>query len=330
MSNRLVTHLQNIKSKSPQKKEGKKVSVETSLNVNALEKVKELEAKVVHLSRLLKDGKKHAGLELQAATTKKRLAKAKEIYKINTLMNVKSPTDDKHSDYSAAGKNKLSTSTSKEYGNYYSMRATILHMEVHKQTIIEAKGLQGFLTEYQDKLAKCFQFEQNQIVRDLFATSRIHKLNEKTSDIPKALKATDSEYSMREVMMEQDLETLVSIDSSCSSILNDGPDLSETNFLGQFLKDKVFEFVQAAASSNDGPTFSFDIRNVAESVSDMRLEELMTVRPQINRSAASVKEGFQDLKLSKLRGQSFDITDMIPMKSARAMTNIKKSRKSMN
>lgn len=334
MSNRLFVASQPvIKSKSSQKNKIKKVAVEKSLNTNALEKVKELEAKLAHLSRLLKDGKKHAGLELQTAITKKRLAKAKEMYKISALINVKSMHPDNHrcNDVATASTNKKSTTisnktTSKEYGNYYSMRAKILHMEIHKQSIIETKGLQEFLTEYQNKLAKCFQFEQNQTVPDLFATNRINKLTENS----KELRATDSETSMIEVTMEKDLDTLVSINRSCSSQFNDHTDgPNETNFLGQFLKDKVLEFLQAAAAPNLGDfqsrTFPCNMRNVTESVSDSRLDQLMTVRPKINRSAASVNEDFHHMKLRKFRGKSSDITDIIPIKNARAMTDIKKT-----
>lgn len=327
MANRLFINQQNRKSKISQKNKTKKESADKLLDPSTLEKVSELEAKLAHLTKILSDGRKHAGLELQAATTKKRLAKAKEMCKINTLIK-KSMLPDNRQDSDAVkvkSKNNCIKSVSQEYGNYYSMRSNILHMEVHQQEIIEAKGLQGFLTEYQNKLAKCFKFEQNQKVEDLFATNRINKLSEKTAVNAKAMKAKESDESMSEVIMEKDLETLVSTNSSCSSQLNEYVDVpSETNFLNEFLKDKVLVYLSAATSSlrdSHSSMFPFDIRNVAESVSDSRLEHLMTLKTKINQSAVSVKENFQNLKSNKFRGKC---TDIIPIKNARAMTDIKK------
>lgn len=327
---------QSNKPKSSQKNKTVKASSENCLNEKELEKIKDLEAKLAHLTKLLK-GRRHAGLELQAATLRKRLAKAKEMWNINNLINVKSVHPEPHMDDEPAAKNRskinCKKSGSKEYGNYYSMRAGVLHMEVHKQEIINAKGLQRFLADYQNKLAKCFQFEQTQPVTDLFATNRINKLSEKTStQTRKVMKATDSVESMSEVMMEKDLDTLVSDTSSYSLQLNECVDVnspSKTNFLNQFLTDKVLEFLQNAASSfGDFQSLQFplDFRNAVESVSDSRLEHLMTVRTKSNRSAESVREyiDFKNIKSTEFRDKCSDITNIIPIKNARAVTDIKK------
>lgn len=323
----------SIKSNISQKNKLKEESAEKILSTNALEKVKELEAKLAHLTRLLSYGRRHAGLELQLVTTKKRLAKAREMCKINNLISVKSahPENQNENKEAAAAKNISkrmypTKSLSQEYGNYYSMRCNILHMEVNKQLMIEKKGLQGFLKEYQDKLAKCFLFEQSQTVQDLFATNRINKLSEKKIENPKGpkdpktLKAIVSESSMSEVRMEKDLVTLISSSSSCSSLLSNCPGV--TNFVSQFLNDKVLEVLQAAANPDEYPNSvqPLNIRNGAGSVSDSRLANLMTKQTRINRSAESVKVDFQNMKLSSFRGKGSVI---IPIKNARAMTDIK-------
>lgn len=303
----------------------KKISVQKSLNANGLENVKELEAKYNHLTKLLKDGRKHAGLQLQLATTKQRLSKAKEMLNINTLINVKSVHPQKTMSVEATNETKHKScalrSLSQQYGNYYSMRSNILHMEVNKQAIIESKGLQEFLSQYQNKLAKCFKFEQNLSVADQFATNRIKKLSEKnaenTLDNSKEKKDIISEESITEVFMERDIETLVSITSSCEEFDYHATTPKETNFLSQFLNDKVLEFLQAAVEGLGNWV------NISESVCDAKLEELMTIRTKSNQSVETITEKDFNLK-SKFNFSKCSVTDLIPIKHANAMTDIKK------
>lgn len=296
----------------------KKASIQKSLNANGLEKVKELEAKYNHLKNLLKDGRKHAGLQLQLTTARQRLSKAKEMLNINALIDVKSMQNSIEA--TNKSKPKGCASLSKEYGNYYSMRANILHLEVNKQTFIESKGLQAFLEEYQNKLAKCFKFEQNLSVVDQFATNRIKKLSEKNAENSlenaKVKEEIISDESMTEVFMEKDIETLVSVNSSCDEFENDANITKETNFLSQFLNDKVLKFLQAGIQGLG------KWGNLSESNKDSRLEELMTIRTKSNQSVETIAEDCNTK--SKINLSKCTVTDVIPIKHAMAITDIKK------
>lgn len=323
------------KSKTAQKTKPKKVAAaKKCLTEIHLKKVKELQEKLESLTKLLKNGRKHPGIELLAISTKKRLARAKELCKLDNALhvdsvpghqhveNVETQTDDTDDHFIRRcwSRRNPNQSLSKDYGNYYSMRLNILHMENHKQALIESKGLQEFLFEYQKKLAKCFKFEQSQFVQDQFATDRINKLSDNSIDFTPS-KTVKSSDSMSEVTMEKDLVTLVSSDPSVSLHSFDDDDRNimsgETNFLDQFLKDKVMEFLYAAAT-NEFASPSFPL---AESVSDSRLENLMAFETKVNRSAASVNDNFTNISVAKFRGKCSNI---IPIKHGTATTNIRK------